>query len=59
MTGGTQFELQGPDENGHVWICSPEGRDVWCHNLGHFTDAAEAMAQWLGSIDYDEIEARR
>lgn len=54
-----QFELQGPDDNGDVWICSPEGRDVWCHNLGPTEQVAEAMSQWLGSIDYDEVEGRR
>lgn len=54
-----QFELQGPDDNGDVWICSPEGRDVWCHNLGPKEQVAEAMSQWLGSIDFDEVEARR
>ena len=54
-----QFELQGPDENGHVWVCSPEGRHVWCHNLGPTEQVAEAFSQWLGSIDYDETELRR
>lgn len=55
MTEERQFELQGPDENGHVWICSPEGDpEPWCHNLGPVADAAEAMCEWLGSIDYDE-----
>jgi hypothetical protein len=51
---GPLFELQGPDEDGCVWICSAEGRDVWCHNLGPKEDAAEVMSQWLGSIDYLE-----
>jgi hypothetical protein len=48
------FEIQGPDDQGLVWICSSEGRDVWCHNLGPVDQAAEVMAQWLGSIDHQE-----
>ena len=50
------FELQGPDEDGCVWACSPEGRDVWCQNLGPVDKVAKVMSQWLGSIDYDEQE---
>lgn len=50
------FEIQGPDDEGNVWICSAEGREVWCHNLGAQQTVAEAMSQWLGSIDYDETE---
>ena len=50
------FELQGPDEDGCVWACSPAGRDVWCQNLGPATKVAEVMSQWLGSIQYDEVE---
>ena len=51
------FELQGPDEEGCVWACSPEGRDVWCTNLGPTARVAEVMSQWLGSIDNDEAQA--
>ena len=53
------FELQGPDDDGCVWACSPEGRDVWCQNLGPAAKVAEVMSQWLGSIDFDEVEAQR
>jgi hypothetical protein len=28
------FEIEGPDEDGCVWACAPQGRDVWCRNLG-------------------------
>jgi hypothetical protein len=48
------FELQGPDEDGCVWACSSEGRDVWCQNLGPVGKVAEVMSQWLASIDHDE-----
>ena len=50
------FELQGPDEDGCVWVCSPEGRDVWCQNLGAAAKVAEIMSQWLVSIDHDEVD---
>ena len=46
------FVIEGPDEDGCVWACSTEGRDVWCANLGPRDKAAEVMSQWLGSIDY-------
>ena len=48
------FELQGPDDDGCVWACSPEGRDVWCQNLGPTKKVVEVMSQWLGSTDHDE-----
>ena len=50
------FELQGPDEDGCVWACSPKSRDVWCQNLGPTAKVAEVMSQWLGSIDCPEVE---
>ena len=48
------FQIEGPDEDGCVWACSPDGRDVWCQNLGPVAKVAEIMSQWLGSIGYDE-----
>ena len=51
---GTLFEIEGPDEDGCVWICSAEGRDIWCQNLGPNDAAAEKLSQWLASIDYGE-----
>ena len=53
------FELQGPDEDGCVWACSPDGRDVWCQNLGPTQKVAEVMARWLEAIDYFEMETRQ
>lgn len=50
------FQIEGPDEDGCVWACSTEGRDVWCANLGPSAKVAEVMWQWLGTIDYDEVE---
>lgn len=48
------FQIEGPDEDGCVWVCSAEGRDVWCQNLGPRDKVAEVLSQWLGSVDYDE-----
>ena len=48
------FEIDGPDEEGNVWIVSPEGRNVWCHNLGQQDMVAEVMSDWLEQIDYGE-----
>ena len=48
------FNIEGPDEDGCVWICSAEGRHVWCENLGPVAKVAEVLSQWLGSIDYDQ-----
>jgi len=54
------FGLEGPDDDGCLWACSPDGSpDVWCQNLGPAEKAAEVMPQWLGSIDYDEVETAR
>ena len=50
------FELQGPDEDGCVWACSPEGRDVWCQNRGPDAKVVDVMSRWLESTEYDERE---
>lgn len=46
------FEIEGPDEDGCVWISSmtPGG---WSQNLGPRDKVAEVLSQWLGSIDYE------
>jgi hypothetical protein len=31
-------------------------RDPWSQNLGPKDKVAEALSQWLGSVDYDEVE---
>lgn len=46
------FEIEGPDEDGCVWICSADGRDVWCQNLGPKDSVAERFSVWLGSVGY-------
>lgn len=41
------FQIEGPDEDGCVWACSPAGRDVWCRNLGPADKVAGVMSAWL------------
>ena len=48
------FEIDGPDEEGNVWIVSPEGRNVWSRNLGPQDRVAEVLSDWLAQIDYRE-----
>ena len=51
MTEGPEqealFQIEGPDEDGCVWACSPEGRDVWCQNLGPKEKVVEVFSEWL------------
>jgi len=54
---GALFRIEGPDEDGCVWICAEAGRDIWCHNLGPRGPAAEKMIEWLGQQDYGERPA--
>jgi len=56
MTEETQdppFVIEGPDADGVVWIRFGDGIDGR-RPLGRPEQAAEAMSQWLGSIDYQE-----
>lgn len=39
------FTLDGPDEDGCVWICAT--KSDWCLNLGPRDKVAEALARWL------------
>jgi len=52
------FYIEGPDERGCVWIHGTNSNDPWTQNLGPCRKVAEVMSQWLGSVDFDEIEAR-
>lgn len=46
------FTIEGPDEDGCVWIYSAGGPHVWGQNLGPPVKVAEVLSEWLGSIDY-------
>ncbi len=41
------FQIEGPDEDGCVWACAPEGGNVWCQNLGPKEKVVEVFSQWL------------
>jgi hypothetical protein len=45
------FQIEGPDEDGCVWACSTEGRDIWCHNLGPKDKVTEVLRDWLSSAE--------
>ena len=54
------LQIEGPDEEAPVWACSGDGDpNVWCQNLGPADKVAEVLSQWLGTIDYDEVERLR
>ena len=46
------FQIEGPDEDDCVWVCSTKGRGDWCHNLGRKNKVADALVEWLGSIGH-------
>lgn len=48
------FTLDGPDEDGCVWVCSNDISNPWCQNLGQQDKVAEVLARWLDEIDYGE-----
>jgi hypothetical protein len=47
------FYIEGPDEDGCVWIYSAQAGG-WGHNMGSRDKVAEVLSQWLNSIDYGE-----
>ena len=53
------FYIEGPDERSCVWVHGTSSADPWTRNLGPATKVAEVLSQWLGTIDYDEIETAR
>jgi hypothetical protein len=48
------FYIEGPDEDGCVWIYGANTTDPWAQNLGPRRKVAEVMSQWLGTIDHDD-----
>jgi hypothetical protein len=47
-----------PDEDGCVWIYGANTNDPWAQNLGPCRKAAEVFSQWLGSVEFDEVETK-
>lgn len=52
------FQIEGPDEDGCVWVCSVDGRDVWCQNLGPEDRVAETFLLWLGAVHSPPVNDR-
>jgi hypothetical protein len=52
------FYLEGPDEDGCVWICSADLPGQWCHNLGPAAKVAEVLSEWLATLDKGERDGR-
>ena len=50
---GALFHIEGPDEDGCVWICSAGGRDVWCQNLGPVSKVGPVFSDWLASVEFE------
>ena len=48
------FYIEGPDERGCVWIYGAQTGVSWSQNLGPVDKVAQALSQWLASIDADE-----
>ena len=42
-----KFDIEGPDGDGYVWICSTESRQQWCHNLGSAEAVTRKLSRWL------------
>ena len=51
------FYIEGPDEDGCVWISSTD-EPSWHHNLGPAEKVAEVLSQWLASHDDGESDFR-
>jgi hypothetical protein len=51
------FEIEGPDEDGCVWISSTDG-PPFHFNLGPADKVAEMLSQWLASLDDAERDYR-
>ena len=48
------FEIEGPDEDGCVWACAPQGPQVWCRNLGPKDKVIEVLLRWLAEVGSSE-----
>ena len=53
MDQGALFQIQGPDEDGSVWVTSSEGPEVWRKNLGPAQDVEIVLRDWLWTLDRD------
>lgn len=54
---GSLFAIEGPDEEGRVWISSKNVAEDWRRNLGPKESVAETLYSWLGKVDPRRAEA--
>ena len=52
------FYIEGPDEDGCLWICGANTSDPWAQNLEPCRKVTDVFSQWLGTVDFDELETR-
>lgn len=48
------FTIEGPDDEGNVWILWTETFPALRTNLGPKDQVAETLSQWLAEQDYQE-----
>ena len=53
------FYIEGPDEDGCVWISGANTSDPWAQNLGPCDKVAEVFSRWLSEIDALKGDAQR
>ena len=54
------FYIEGPDEDGCVWIYGANTSDPWARNLGPCRKVAEVWSQWLHALEGDaQTQSRR
>jgi hypothetical protein len=53
------FYIEGPDEDGCVWIYGASTSDPWAQNLGPVDKVAEVLSQWLGEIASEDRRLSR
>lgn len=46
------FDIEGPDEDGCVWLCDENGHR--CHNLGPTDKVVAVMEKWLAAVQRPE-----
>jgi hypothetical protein len=51
---GALFTLEGPDDDGCVWLVSGDGPSAIVVNLGPREPVATRLAEWLAEIDFGE-----
>lgn len=56
---GALFEIEGPDDDGCVWICSAKDHEIWRQNLGPRDQVVDVMWEWIGKIANADVFGSR